>query len=127
MYAKKKNPWLIILISVVCLTLVALGLFLYDKYVDRSGWIQKDGIYYYKDFHGKKVTGWQELEGNRYYFNDDYTMATGWLKLEGKVYRVGEDGALDYGWMYDFALSYFCLFGYLSTRKSCSYIYCYCY
>ena len=47
MYAKKRNPWLTALILVVCITLVGLGLFLYDTYVDRSGWALKDGTYYY--------------------------------------------------------------------------------
>lgn len=99
MYAKKRSPWLKILIALLCLALAGAGLWLFDTYVDRSGWVEKNGIYSYRDFHGRKVTGWQEIDGVTYYFGDDKTMATGWLKLDGSTYYLGGDGTLDSGWL----------------------------
>ena len=42
----------------------------YDNNVDRSGWEEKEGIQYYRDFHGRRVTGWQDIQDNRYYFDE---------------------------------------------------------
>jgi len=81
----------------IILTLT-IGWTIYDKTVDRSGWIEKDGIYAYKDFHGKKVTGWLDLEGTVYYFGQDFIMRTGWQDLSGNRYFFGEDGVMFTGW-----------------------------
>lgn len=81
----------------IILTLT-LGWTLYDKTVDRSGWIEKDGLYAYKDFHGQKVTGWLTLGENTYYFGKDFIMVTGWRELEGNRYHFGSDGVMDTGW-----------------------------
>ena len=33
------------------------GWLIYDAKVDRSGWAEKDGVRFYRDFHAKPVTG----------------------------------------------------------------------
>lgn len=85
--------------------LIVLGLALigtagwlwYDGNVDRSGWVEKDGIYSYEDFHGKKVTGWLTLEDRTYNFDEAFRMRTGWQNLEiGRCY-FGTDGVLRLG------------------------------
>ena len=37
------------------------GWLIYDAKVDRSGWAEKDGVRFYRDFHAKPVTGWLVL------------------------------------------------------------------
>ena len=81
----------------IILTLT-LGWTIYDKTVDRSGWMEKDGLYAYRDFHGQKVTGWLTLEENTYYFGKDFIMRTGWQELDGNRYHFGTDGVMDTGW-----------------------------
>jgi len=99
MFVQKYRKPLIAVLSVICLILAGLCWYLFDTNVDRSGWVNKDGIYAYRDFHGRKVTGWQEIDGNRYYFQEDHTMATGWLMQEENTYYLGSDGTLDRGWI----------------------------
>ena len=99
MQNKKQQALKLVLILLVLTFLGSLGFFLVDRYVDRSGWYQKDGAYYYRDFHWRKVTGWQKIDGRYYYFGDDHLMQTDWLEWDGGRYRLGSDGALDYGWI----------------------------
>ena len=66
---KKKSLQLGIgLLAILLLILVWL---IFDQTVDRSGWVEKDGLYSYRDFHGKKVTGWLELEDRVCYFDEN--------------------------------------------------------
>ncbi len=99
MQSKKQRTLFIALIGLILVFLSSLGWFLIDRFVDRSGWQEKDGVYYYRDFHWRKVTGWQKIDGHYYFFGDDHVMQTDWLDWEGNRYRLGSDGALDYGWM----------------------------
>lgn len=110
----------IILLLVFSLGVMALsGWLWYDSSVDRSGWFEKDGVRYYRDFHADPVsgwlkleeqtyyfddrgvpkTGWQSLDGARYFFNDQGVMARLWQTLEGKTYFFGTDGAMRTGWL----------------------------
>ena len=41
------------------------GWLIYDAKVDRSGWAEKDGVRFYRDFHAKPVTGWLDIDGQR--------------------------------------------------------------
>ena len=106
------------LILGIVLILVAAGV-IFDLNVDRSGWYEKDGLYSYRDFHGRKitgwleqddrtyffgedaimVTGWQEMGENRYYFDAAGVMATGWKNVDNKRYYFGIDGILHTGWL----------------------------
>ena len=88
----------ILLSLVLTLALAAGGWYWYDTHVDRGGWAESQGIYYYKDFRGKPVSGWQEIDGNRYYFSpEDCSMATYWQEVDGKRYYFSGDGTLDTG------------------------------
>ena len=117
----KKRLLVPVLICVLILSAVAGGIwFWYDNNVDRSGWVEQDGIRFYQDFYADPVSGWLELEGstyffdekgvpqtgwqtiggNTYYFNTSGTMVTGWLSLEGKTHYFGGNGALVEGWLW---------------------------
>ena len=98
MNKKTKNLLSALLIIVGLGLLGTAGWLWYDGNVDRSGWVEKDGIYSYEDFHGKKVTGWLTLEDRTYNFDDEYRMRTGWQELEiGRCY-FGYDGVLRLGY-----------------------------
>lgn len=99
MQRNQKRILLPLLILLICAFVGSLGWFLVDRFVDRSGWQEKDGVYYYRDFHWRKVTGWQRIDGHYYYFGDDYAMQTGWLQLGEDRFRLGGDGTLDFGWL----------------------------
>ncbi len=74
------------------------GWYWYDNNVDRSGWVESQGVYSYKDFYGDYVTGWQELEGETYYFfPDTAAMATYWQDIDGHRYYFSGNGTLDTG------------------------------
>ena len=96
---RKNRTLIILLILLICAFVGSLGWFLVDRFVDRSGWQEEDGVYYYRDFHWRKVTGWQHIDGHYYYFGDDYAMQTGWLQLGQDRFRLGNDGTLDLGWL----------------------------
>lgn len=98
MTMQKRRNILIGVLSVICIILSIICWWLFDTSVDRSGWVYRDGVYSYRDFHGRKVTGWQDIEGSRYYFTPEKTMATHWLELDGKRYHLGQDGTLDTHW-----------------------------
>ena len=91
-----------ILSAVLILALAAGGLTLlwrwYDSNVDRSGWVEKDGVLSYKDFHGKRVTGWLHIGEVTYYFGEDHAMVTGWQDIDTHRYCFGDDGILLTGW-----------------------------
>ena len=116
-----KRIFVPVLICLVLLSAVAGGFwFWYDNNVDRSGWAERNGVRYYRDFHADPVSGWleleektyyfdpdgvpltswQELEGTTYYFNDAGHMVTGWLKLKGNTHYFGGNGALVEGWLW---------------------------
>lgn len=73
--------------------------FWYDNNVDRSGWAEKDGIRYYRDFYADPVSGWIDLEDGRYYFHDDGTPHTGWQSIDGTTYYFSDTGVLHTGWL----------------------------
>ncbi len=92
----------------------------YDNNVDRSGWAEKKGVRYYRDFHADPVSGWlelaegtfyfhadgtphfgwQEIDGIPYYFDDTGAMHTGWLHEDGKVHYFGGNGTMVVGWLW---------------------------
>ncbi len=76
------------------------GFFLwYDSHVDRSGWVEKDGIRFYQDFHGDPCQGWLELEDGRYYFQEGGIPALDWQEIDGITYYFGSQGAMHTGWL----------------------------
>lgn len=97
---EKQRKSLIILCSALGIILaLMIGWTAFYLCVDRSGWVEKDGLVSYRDFHGNKVSGWLELEGNTYYFDADCILLTGWQKLDGNRYYFGPDGAMAVGWI----------------------------
>ena len=110
---------IILLCAVIVGSLIG-GLYWYDNNVDRSGWVEKDGVRFYRDFHADPVsgwldlpegryyfqeggiptTGWLEQEGVTYYFDGAGVMAAGWRELEGKTYYFGGNGAMVEGWLW---------------------------
>ena len=71
----------------------------YDSNIDRSGWVEKDGIRSYQDFHGDPVSGWLDLEDGRYYFHSDGTPLLHWQTINGITYYFGDRGIMHTGWL----------------------------
>ncbi len=94
---QQKTMRIFCLILLGALALTGLWI-LFDNTVDRSGWVQKDGIYSYRDFHGRPVIGWQTIEDTIYYFDEDAAMATHWQDIDGSRYYFGGDGVMATGW-----------------------------
>ena len=96
--SKKVRNWLCAVLIIAGLAMIGVaGWVWFDENVDRSGWVQEDGVYSYRDFHGKKVTGWVTIADKIYHFDAEYRMQTGWQDLEvGRCY-FGADGVLRLG------------------------------
>ncbi|WP_316570495.1 5'-nucleotidase C-terminal domain-containing protein [Neobacillus sp. YIM B06451] len=64
-----------------------------------TGWVEKDGQWFYYDAEGKKVTGWLEVEGKKYYLDPaaDGARATGWKTIDGSIYYFNEEGVMQVG------------------------------
>lgn len=88
----------VLLVFCIVIFAAAGGWLLYDTYVDRSGFVEQDGIIMYQDYHAQLVTGWLEIDGSQYYFAEDHAMATHWQELDGNRYYFGGDGRMDTGW-----------------------------
>lgn len=110
-YRKKRNGKLLIPILVLILLglLAGIGWMWYDTNVDRSGWVRKNGLQYYHDFHGRKVTGWLELDGKTYYLNEDGAIVTGWQQVDGLRRYFRDDGTTGAGWLTDQGNRYYLL------------------
>lgn len=88
-----------LLITVIILSCIGGGWLWYDNNVDRSGWVEKDGVRFYRDFHADPVSGWLEIGEDRYYFHDDGTPHLGWQDIDGITYYFDDDGAMHTGWL----------------------------
>lgn len=97
MEAKRKALKIACIVLGVILILM-LSWALFDRYVDRSGWVEKDGVYSYRDFHGRKVTGWLELDTGKYFFDETHAMVTGWQDISGSRYYFDSAGSMVTGW-----------------------------
>ena len=110
MEVKKRNRLLIVLICLGLGCLIAsalLGWSWYDGHVDRSGWELQHEHYYYRDFHGHRVSGWQRLGDSTYYFDESGQMQTGWLSSGEETYYLDTDGTLCKGWLRDGGFTYY--------------------
>ena len=97
---KTKTRILIPLLVCIILGCIAAGGWVwYDNNVDRSGWVEKDGIRFYQDFHADPVSGWLDLEDGRYHFHEDGTPYTGWQTIDEITYYFHEDGIMHTGWL----------------------------
>lgn len=98
MKEKRRSTLMDLCILLALILALTIGWTVYDKTVDRSGWVEEDGVFSYKDFHGQLVTGWMEIDGNTYYFDNNLRMVTGWQDREEGRYYFGSDGIMYTGW-----------------------------
>lgn len=109
-----------IIILLVILGSLVGGWLWYDNNIDRSGWVEKDGVRFYQDFYADPVSGWleleeglyylredgtphsglQEVDGITYYFDESGIMHTGWLELDGNLHYFGGNGTMVVGWLW---------------------------
>ena len=95
----KNRALLLVFLVAVLLILSALGvLWYYTAHMDRSGWVQQNGYYYYLNEKGEPISGWMAEEGNRYYFGTNNAMVSGWQDIGGIHYYFSESGVLQTGW-----------------------------
>ena len=137
MHTTKRRAWPAVVLLVLTLAgLLSLGGWLwYDKNVDRSGWVEEEGVRFYQDFHADPVTGWWDIEGElyffleggipvtgwqdidetRYHFDETGVMDTGWQNIDGNTYFFGSDGVMRAGWMEVEGFRYYLPDGILAT------------
>ena len=85
----------VILILVILAACAGGGWIWYDNNIDRSGWVEEDGVRFYRDFHADPVTGWLTLGPNWHYFGGSGAMIKGdWRQDGGLWFYLGEDGAM---------------------------------
>ncbi|MGL6217415.1 MAG: hypothetical protein ACRC36_05225, partial [Lacrimispora sphenoides] len=61
----------------------------------QTGWVKKDGNWYFYDSNGLSYTGWLKDNGNWYYLDPESgIMRTGFITLEGKTYYLQKDGRM---------------------------------
>ena len=99
MSMRKRRILPVILITVMVLAAAFGGWSWYDNNVDRSGWVEKNGIRFYRDFHADPVSGWLELSDGRYYFHSDGTPHLGWQEIDGITYYFDDTGAMHTRWL----------------------------
>lgn len=110
-------------IGILCAAILvstAGGWYWYEHFVDRSGWVEEEGVRYYRDFYGDPVSGWLELgqqryflhndgtpytgfqgiDGTTYYFDPSGIMVTGWQEVNGNTYYFGGNGTMVEGWLW---------------------------
>lgn len=97
---KTKRYYLLIPLILILLGCLGYGGWMaYDANVDRSGWVEKDGLRIYRDFHGQAVSGWLQLAGGKYYFTEGGVPCSGWQQIDGERYHFSADGILSTGWV----------------------------
>ena len=62
-----------------------------------TGWLEINGMRYYRFPDGTHPTGWFEYDDKTYYIAPNGFMHTGWLELDGKSYYFKEDGDMAVG------------------------------
>ena len=61
----------------------------------QTGFVKKNGSWYYYDKNGKKATGWyKSAAGNKYYFGKTGAAKAGILTISGKKYCFNEKGKM---------------------------------
>lgn len=98
---KSRNRILLLVFCLVVLSILAAlgGLWYYTSHLDRSGWVQQNGYYYYLNEKGDPISGWMEDGDNTYYFGQSCAMVTGWQQIDGDHYYFSASGTLCTGWL----------------------------
>ena len=91
----------VILLLIILGACAGGGWIWYDNNIDRSGWVEKDGVRFYQDFHADPVTGWLTLEDGTYYFAEGGIPTLGWQEIEGTTYYFSPSGTMHTGWLDD--------------------------
>ena len=72
-----------------------------DEEEIETGWVKKDGKWYYFNADGSMKTGWMKENGKWYYLNANGSMHTGWLKDGTIWYYLSANGSMKTGWLKD--------------------------
>ena len=67
--------------------------------VTKTGWVKKDGNWYYLKENGTKKCGWFQDGGNWYYLDSQGIMRTGWVSVNDAWYFMDSSGAMQTGWL----------------------------
>ena len=68
--------------------------------MQQTGWVEKDGQWYYYYEGGKFATDWTKIDKKWYFFRDDGTMYTGWHHEGNKWYYLDDNtGVMRTGWV----------------------------
>ncbi|MBR6913977.1 MAG: hypothetical protein IKN34_09295, partial [Treponema sp.] len=67
--------------------------------VTKTGWVYKDGGWYYIKNNGTKKCGWLQDGGATYYLDSNGVMKTGWIFVNGYWYYMNTSGAMQTGWL----------------------------
>ncbi|MBR1390251.1 MAG: hypothetical protein IJ567_02170 [Lachnospiraceae bacterium] len=72
-----------------------------------TGWVEKDGTWYYYSEDGETQTGWELVNGSWYYMDSTGAMQTGWIQ-DGEIwYYASGSGAMQIGWVNDGDIWYY--------------------
>lgn len=64
----------------------------------QSGWIKRNGTWYYRNSNGTLATGWKKVNNKWYYMDSTGKMKTGWVKVKGIWYYLNDSGDMATGW-----------------------------
>lgn len=61
-------------------------------------WMNENGVWYYFNYEGTKVTGWHYIQNgkelDKYYFDPSGALQTGWKMLDDYWYYLGDNGVM---------------------------------
>ena len=66
--------------------------------IDQSGWVEREGVWYYQNEKGDPATGWMTMEKGTYYFSPEGKPHTGWLEDGENRYYFNNGGLMTTGW-----------------------------